>query len=82
MRGRIVRVHAEAGGHLVMSFDVGFEREDMAVAAVRILHPELDHFHMHADEQLSATAVAFLDLHTGEVRERHASLLVEPAARP
>ena len=83
MKGRIVRVQCvdQTGLPFTKVFDVGLEQEDMAITAVRIVRPELAGYHMQADERLSSTAVAFLDLRSGEVRERHALPLVEPTAR-
>ena len=64
-----------AGFHLIKAFDVAIEDPAMAIAAVRAAHPQLDGCHMQAVERLSATAVAFLELHPGEVKER---LSLEP----
>ena len=74
MQGWIVTVQYddEAGLRSTKMFDVGLEQKDMAITAVRIVHPELTDCHMQASERLSSTAVAFLELRSGEVRERHA----------
>ena len=72
MQGRIVRVYDP---ELVQAFDVAIEDPDAAIAAVRAAHPSLGNCHMEAAERLSKTAVAFLELDLGEVRER---LSLEP----
>ena len=81
--GRIVRVRGidASGNDCVKAFDVAIEDQDVAITAVKVVHPKLTSCHMQADERLSQTAVAFLDLRPGEVRERHASLLVELTTR-
>ena len=74
MQGWIVRVECvdEVGLRFSKLFDVGLEQVDMAVTAVKIVHPELTDCHMQATERLSPTAVAYLELRSGEVRERNA----------
>lgn len=70
--GRIVSVRS-AG--LIRVFDVGLEQEHLAIQAVKIVHPELASYDMQAAEKLSPTAVAYLDLFSGEVRERHSGFI-------
>jgi hypothetical protein len=72
MKGRIVRVQCgdEAGLRFMKLFDVAIEDPDAAIAAVRAAHPVLAGYLMEAHERLSPTAVAFLDLDAGEIRER------------
>ena len=71
--GRLVTVRGfdKAGRETFKVFDVGLGPEDMAITAVRIVRPEFAACKMQASERLSATAVAFIELQPGEVRERH-----------
>ena len=69
MRGRIVQAH-DLNPWRSRSFDVGIEDENVAVWAVKVMHPELSNWRFDGRERLSPTAIAYLDLSSGEVRER------------
>ncbi len=75
-QGRIVRVHRDDTGRssILKTFNVGLRDEDAAIAAVLERHPEFRTHHLEATESLSSTAVAFLDLQLGEVKDRLAVL--------
>ena len=49
---------------------VGIEHADTAVNAVLAAYPEFEGYPVEADERLSSTAIAFLDMREGEIRDR------------
>ena len=78
MRGRIVKVY---DSEPLKAFDVAVTDPDAAIAAVRSAYPELARCRMDASARLSATAIAYLELNPGEVRERFALDQVETDVR-
>ena len=71
-RGRVVRVWANDGAipSVFRAFYVGIDHEDTAINAVLAAYPDYEGFTMDAEEGLSSTAVAFLDMREGEIRDR------------
>ena len=85
LKGRVVRIWAgeEATASVVRAFYVAIEHEDTAINAVLAAHPEFEGCMVDAGERLSGTAVAFLDMAEGEIRDRvteNQINLIEPAA--
>ncbi len=78
-RGRIVRVRADSTkeSEILSAFHVGIEDEDLAIAAVLKRYPELSEYHIEAADRLSTTAVSFLELQDGEIRNRLARAMID-----
>ena len=72
MRGRVVKIWERNGARapVLRAFSVGIEHPDTAINAVLAAHPEYEGYLVEADERLDNTAVAFLELQEGEVRDR------------
>ena len=81
MWGRIVRAH-DAGSPAVRSFYVGFDDDDVAVATVQRLQPELASWHWEGRERLSPTATAYMELLPSEVREPSSAWVFFRAIEP
>ena len=83
LKGRVVRIWAAEGATTSISraFYVAIEHEDTAINAVLAAYPEFEGCIVDAGERLSGTAVAFLDMAEGEIRDRVAETqvnLIEP----
>ena len=72
LKGRVVRIREHDGesASVLRVFFVGIEHADTAVNAVLAAYPEFEGFPVEADERLSSTAIAFLDMREGEIRDR------------
>ena len=84
LKGRVVRIWAGEGSISSVShaFYVAIEHEDTAINAVLAAYPEFEGCTVDAGERLSGTAVAFLDMAEGEIRNRVTETqinLIEPA---
>ena len=71
-KGRVVRVWSDdsAKSSVLRAFYVAIEHADTAINAVLAAYPEYEAMFVEAHEGLSGTAVSFLDLAPGEVRDR------------
>ena len=72
LKGRVVRIQEREGSTAPIArvLYVGIEHEDTAINAVLAAFPQYEGCPIEAHERLSGTAVAFMELDEGEIRDR------------